>query len=105
MAMNLTRGSLATSAAKGGLTTIMPTQRAGEKPLEILHPAGDSHLVADRPENIIGEKTRKIYSHDQPSARISAGRTSIARDRSRCTAPLPVDATNIRHSSHLTTRS
>ena len=31
-------------------------QRAGEQPRQIFHAAGDAHLVADRPENIIGDK-------------------------------------------------
>jgi hypothetical protein len=34
-------------------------QRAGEKPRQILHSTGDAHLIADRTQNVIGEKYGK----------------------------------------------
>ena len=57
--MNRTRGKRATSAANGGLTAIMPSESSGEKPLEIFDAAGNAHLVADRPKNVIGKKYRE----------------------------------------------
>src|SRR5205814_6046491 len=34
-------------------------QRAGEQPWQIVDPAGDAHLVADRPHDVIGRQHRE----------------------------------------------
>ena len=51
-------------------------QRAGEQPGQIVHAAGDAHLVADRPQDVVGREHREDVE-PAPAERGKLGRPDV----------------------------